>query len=428
MRTRSMLNTPARPFPITSSAAGGEPAAARTLARRPWRSALAAVALIASGTLVAGPASAQQPAVARPMLTAAAQTVKSTPRLAEVARWAQWGVDNKIPYNYGGGHGPTPSISGGADCSGFVRWTYYKGFGVDIGSGSGDSMIRTSGNFVRVNTPVPGDVVMLGRGGYAPAYHVSIYVGIRNGHPASAAESTSGQPARIQYWYTGTSAQNFMGYWRYKGATAADLPQPAQPAQPARSATTVTSDLSSPVAEGQPSTVNITVRTTAGALVDNATVRLYQQAPGGAFVLGASVLASGGRAAVRIVGSRIGHHFQVRYAGDSHYLADDSPVMTQLGRPTVRATSGFSGTLKRGSVVKVAGATWSAVSGAKVQLQHYTSAGWIATGAASIVGADGSFGMYWRVGDGGLYRLVTAEKPSTLVVAAISPEYMLSVH
>jgi hypothetical protein len=427
MRTRSMLNPPARPFPITSSAAGGEPAAARTLARRPWRSALAAVALIASGTLVAGPASAQQPAVARPMLTAAAQTVKSTPRLAEVARWAQWGVDNKIPYNYGGGHGPTPSISGGADCSGFVRWTYYKGFGVDIGSGSGDSMIRTSGNFVRVNTPVPGDVVMLGRGGSAPAYHVSIYVGIRNGHPASAAESTSGQPAKIQYWYTGTSAQNFMGYWRYKGATAADLPQPAQPVQPARSATTVTSDLSSPVAEGQPSTVNITVRTTAGALVDNATVRLYQQAPGGAFVLGASVLASGGRAAVRIVGSRIGHHFQVRYSGNSRYLADDSPVMTQLGRPTVRATSGLSGTLRRGSVVKVAGATWSAVSGAKVQLQHYTSAGWIATGAASIVGADGSFGIYWKVGDGGLYRLATAERPSTLVVAALSPEYMLSV-
>jgi len=425
MRTRSMLHTPARPFPIMSSAAGDEPAAARTLARRPWRSALAAVALIASGTLVAGPASAQQPAVARPMLTAAAQTVTSTSRLAEVARWALWGVDNQIPYSYGGGHGPVPSISGGADCSGFVRWAYYKGFGVDIGSGSSDSMIRTSGNFFRVSNPVPGDVVMLGRGGSAPAYHVSIYIGIRNGHPASAAESTTGQPAKIQYWYTGTSAQNFMGYWRYKGATAADL---RQPTQPARSATTVTSDLSSPVAAGQASTVNITVRTTAGQLVNNATVRLYQQAPGGVFMLAASTVATAGRAAVRIVGSNIGHQFQVRYAGNTSYLPDDSPVMTQLARPTVRATSGLSGALSRGSVIKVAGATWSAVAGAKVQWQHFTSLGWIATGAASIVGADGSFGMYWRVGDGGLYRLVTAEKPSTLVVAALSPEYMLSVH
>ncbi len=426
MRNRSMPRTPARPSTIAlSPAEAGAELDARPAVRRPWRSALVGVSVIATGMLVAGPASATQPAAARPTIAVASATATApTPRLAEVARWAQWGVDNKIPYNYGGGHGPTPSISGGADCSGFVRWTYYKGFGVDIGSGSGDSMIRTSGNFVRVNTPVPGDVVMLGRGGSAPAYHVSIYVGIRNGHPASAAESTSGQPAKIQYWYTGTSAQNFMGYWRYRGATAADLPQPAQPA---RSSTVVTSNLSSPVAEGQPSTVNITVRTAAGALVNNATVRLYQQAPGGTFVLGASVLASAGRAAVRIVGSRIGHQFQVRYAGDSHYLADDSPVMTQLARPTVRATSGISGTLTRGSVVKVAGATWSAVSGAKVQLQHYTSAGWIASGAASIVGADGSFGMYWKVGDGGLYRLATAERPSTLVAAALSPEYMLSV-
>ncbi len=128
-----------------------------------------------------------------------------------------------IPYLYGGGHGARPApLRSRVDCSGFVRELYAYAFGVDIGGGSGDSMIRLSGQFSRTTRPVPGDVVLLGNGGAGPAYHAGIYLGIApNGQPAMAAAPTTGQNIKIQQWMS-WAGRDTMGYWHYRGATVAD--------------------------------------------------------------------------------------------------------------------------------------------------------------------------------------------------------------
>ena len=131
-----------------------------------------AFAGLSAAPALAGPA----PAVAQ-LAAVTTTTAAQHPKLAAVVAAARAAATMNASYSYGGGHGSSPSGPSGTDCSGFVRWAYWKGFHYDIGSGSGDSMIRTSGHFVRTNSPLPGDVVIFGNGGQAPAYHSGIYVG-----------------------------------------------------------------------------------------------------------------------------------------------------------------------------------------------------------------------------------------------------------
>ena len=146
----------------------------------------------------------------------------SGPRLTQLAVQARKLTTEHIPYSLGG-HGAKPAPLGSSvDCSGMVRALYYWAYGVDIGSGTGDSMVRTSGKFVKTSHPVPGDVVLFGSGGSAPAYHAMIYVGVDNGQRTAVASPTYGQNIKYQtpegsYWKS-----ELMGYWHYKGATAAD--------------------------------------------------------------------------------------------------------------------------------------------------------------------------------------------------------------
>lgn len=381
--------------------------------------------IAAIGSLLIGAAGLIVPAAAAPnagavTVRSAAGTVAAAGRLAQVAGWAQWGVDNRIPYRYGGGHGATPSIAGGADCSGFVRWAYYKGFGVDIGSGSADSMIRTSGKFVKVSHPVPGDVVLLGRGGSAPAYHTSIYIGIRNGHPASAAESTTGQPAKIQYWYTGTSAQNFMGYWRYRGATA-DLPV-------ARTASTVSAALSAgAISSRKVSLIRFVVRAADRVPIRGAVVSLYQRAPGGAFRLVARTTAATGASSFRLVGNDIGHDYLLRYRGDSRHLADDSTIVTQYSRAGVKSATSTIGPLHYGSVVGIKGITSGHRHGDRVVLQKLTPRGWVTTGRAGTVAKHGKFAVVWRAIAGGTFRFAMPKDARSRQAATVSRVYRIVV-
>jgi len=156
-------------------------------------------------------------------------TTVQVPRLTKLVTEAKRQTTLGIPYLYGGGHGPSPAPLGSrVDCSGFVRELYGYAFGVDIGSGSGDGMIRLSGNFTRTASPVPGDVALFGNSGSAPAYHAGIYVGLLNGHPAIAASPSTGSTIKIQQWYGSYWAGDLMGYWHYNGATAADSAQLVQ--------------------------------------------------------------------------------------------------------------------------------------------------------------------------------------------------------
>lgn len=85
----------------------------------------------------------------------------STANLSGIAATAAKYVG--VPYVWGGN---SPS---GWDCSGFVKYVYAQ-HGIDIARGT--SAIRASGQFVRVSTPKPGDLVFQNGGG-----HVGIYLG-----------------------------------------------------------------------------------------------------------------------------------------------------------------------------------------------------------------------------------------------------------
>ncbi len=170
------------------------------------------------------------PGEARAEITpvAAAARVSSaasqTPRLIRLAAEALHQTSLHIPYRYGGGHGGSPAaLNSRVDCSGFVRELYHWAFGVDIGSGSGDSMVRLSGKFRRTSHPVVGDVALFGHGGRGPAYHSGIYIGVRvNGRPAIVAAPKTGSDIKIQQWFDRYWSGDLMGYWHYNGATRAD--------------------------------------------------------------------------------------------------------------------------------------------------------------------------------------------------------------
>src|ERR1700712_5031404 len=106
---------------------------------------------------VAGASTPQAASVA--VSASAAPTARLTKLVTEAKHQTTLGIS----YLYAGGHGARPApLNSHVDCSGLVRELYNYAFGVDIGGGSGDGMIRTSGKFTKTNSPVPGDVVLLG--------------------------------------------------------------------------------------------------------------------------------------------------------------------------------------------------------------------------------------------------------------------------
>lgn len=142
-------------------------------------------------------------------------------RLPRVLAAAKRGVAARPYYSSGGGHGSRPAaVTSPTDCSGFVRAAYWEGFGIDIGSGSGHSMVY-SGKFHRVSNPVPGDVVSFSS--YGAVFHVNIYAGRVNGVPSGYAQVSSGTPARLQNWASPWYMGVQVSYWRLNAATAADL-------------------------------------------------------------------------------------------------------------------------------------------------------------------------------------------------------------
>ena len=187
---------------------------------------LGTVVIAFAGIQGAAGASTQRSASA--VLSAAAAP---TPRLTKLVAEAKHQTTLGIPYLYAGGHGTNPApLNSRVDCSGLVRELYHYAFGVDIGGGSGDGMIRLSGKFTRTSRPVPGDVVLLGNGGSAPAYHSGIYIGTVKGEAAMVGSPTTGQNIKVQQSRGGTWGGDLMGYWHYNGATAKDSgSQTAQP-------------------------------------------------------------------------------------------------------------------------------------------------------------------------------------------------------
>ncbi len=199
-----------------------------TFARAARRTVLVTVAVtsIALGTgLGQGVAAGhvqQAGTVAAPAPAAAAAAVTG-PRLTKMVTQAIHQTTLGTMYLTGGGHGPQPAPLGSrVDCSGFIRQMYHWAFGTDIGNGTADSVIRLSGQFVRTTRPVPGDVALIGSSGNAPAYHAGIYLGIMNGQEAMAAAPAPGQSIKIERGYLRYWSGELMGYWHYKGATAAD--------------------------------------------------------------------------------------------------------------------------------------------------------------------------------------------------------------
>jgi len=101
------------------------------------------------------------PAAAAETAPAAKSDSMNTANLSGIAATAAKYVG--VPYVWGG-NGPS-----GWDCSGFVKYVYAQ-HGINIARGT--SAIRASGQFVRTNSPKPGDLVFQNGGG-----HVGIYLG-----------------------------------------------------------------------------------------------------------------------------------------------------------------------------------------------------------------------------------------------------------
>lgn len=190
--------------------------------------------LSALGLLAGAPAAQAAPAPAAVAAPFVAAPAWHQPRLTLLASKARWLTTRGIPYSLGG-HGPRPApVGSSVDCSGLIRSLYGYAFGVDIGSGNGDSMVRTSGRFVPTSRPVPGDVLLVGHGGRAPAYHAAVYVGNDDGHPTAVGSPDFGYNILYQHPWTRYWAGDVMGYWHYRGAdeqdSATSLTPPPPPA------------------------------------------------------------------------------------------------------------------------------------------------------------------------------------------------------
>lgn len=176
----------------------------------------------------ASAATAPMTAVTAAPTAAPGVAVWHQPRLTKLVTMARKLTTMHVPYS-SGGHGATPAAVGSSvDCSGLVRQLYHYAFGVDIGRGTGDSMVRTSGTFVKTSHPVPGDVVLFGSGGHAPAYHAMIYVGTIGGRPTAVASPDWGETIKYQYPTSAYWIGDLMGYWHYKGADKQDSATSAQ--------------------------------------------------------------------------------------------------------------------------------------------------------------------------------------------------------
>ncbi len=194
------------------------------------RTVLGAVAI---ATVTLGLGLTQGAASAAPITQSASLNTSvafQTPRLTMMVAAAIHQTKLGVMYASGGGHNGSPApLGSNVDCSGFVREMYGYAFHTDIGNGSGDDIIRLSGEFTKTSHPVPGDVALFDNGGQAPAYHAGIYIGMINGYPAAAAASQDGTPILIQQWYNRYWSGDLMGYWHYNGATAADSGPLVQP-------------------------------------------------------------------------------------------------------------------------------------------------------------------------------------------------------
>ncbi len=191
---------------------------------------------VAIATVTLGLGLTQGAAIAAPAnrsAVLAASVAYQTPRLTKMVAEAIHQTTLGVMYADGGGHDSSPApLGSNVDCSGFIREMYGYAFHTDIGNGSGDGMIRLSGEFTRTSHPVPGDVALFGNGGQAPAYHAGIYIGMIGGNPAAAAASQDGTPILIQQWYNRYWSGDLMGYWHYNGASAADSGPLTPPVQP----------------------------------------------------------------------------------------------------------------------------------------------------------------------------------------------------
>ncbi|GAB3714965.1 C40 family peptidase [Mariniluteicoccus flavus] len=81
----------------------------------------------------------------------------------------------------------------GFDCSGLVRWAYFRATGVDGLDGTAQMQKNLSaqrGKLVPTNNLVPGDILFFGHGN---AHHIGIYLG--NGKMINALQS--GSPIQV---------------------------------------------------------------------------------------------------------------------------------------------------------------------------------------------------------------------------------------
>jgi hypothetical protein len=75
------------------------------------------------------------------------------------------------PYQYGGGHGPTPGGTPNVDCSGLVRYAYYIATGRDVLNGTTTTQAKLS-DVIAASAARPGDLIF-----YSGNSHVAIYLG-----------------------------------------------------------------------------------------------------------------------------------------------------------------------------------------------------------------------------------------------------------
>jgi peptidoglycan hydrolase-like protein with peptidoglycan-binding domain len=149
---------------------------------------------------------------------------------AAVVSYAQAGINDNIPYVWGGGHdtdfGPaigtctdytgdiTPCPADhtvGLDCSGFTRWLYWQAGAGDIGQVTGDQIANPRFHAETLAAAVPGDLVFFGTS-TTDTEHVGVYTG-----------TVAGVPMMIDAPFTGTyvrsdpvsSASNLIGYYHY---------------------------------------------------------------------------------------------------------------------------------------------------------------------------------------------------------------------
>lgn len=241
----------------------------RRLGIRARLGAAAAIVVTTVSMFTASPAQASSPGPAPRLTLATAATPAAlpyagAPRLTSMVAFSRVWATKRIPYVWGGGHGSRPGATrGGFDCSGWVRFAYYNAFGVDFGGGTANDMVY-SGRFVRTTHPVPGDVVAFNYEGGSHVDHVGLYVG---------GKAPDGRPAMIDAPHTGANlglygfGYGLIGYFHYRGATAAD-------SGPLVRATSTSISVKSTADKNE--IVSVTGRVTAGSTgIASGVVRLY---------------------------------------------------------------------------------------------------------------------------------------------------------